>query len=176
MIMILNKPLTILICVLLSTLCFSACSNNDDVEANNTFSIDGVNCSIHSATCSFHGTITDILGEFEIPPHGAFSMQFIFDETLHIFSFSIDGLSSYDVINIGENFVSDGAVDVNEFRRLTAIGLSTRYGGEDGKLTITEKGSDYVIVSFDNFSFVKDTGNSESQYTINGKVKFIDII
>lgn len=162
---------------ILCALTFISCSSNDDeVNTNNSFVIDDEKCSIHSATCSFHGTITDILGEFEIPPHGAFSMQFIFDETLHIFSFSIDELSSYDVINIGENFVSDGAVDVNEFRRLTAIELSTRYKEEDGKLTITEKGSDYVIVSFDNFSFVKDTGNSESQYTINGKVKFIDII
>ena len=43
--------------------------------------VNGEKCGIHDAICSFHGTISDDLGEFEIPPHGGFIMQFEFDES-----------------------------------------------------------------------------------------------
>lgn len=173
----LKKYFSILVCVLLGTLAFSSCSSDDEEDggSNGTFSVNGEKCDIHDASCSFHGTISDDLGEFEIPSHGGFTMQFIFGESLYYFEFSVEGASSSDVIKIGENLVSDGMVDVNYFRRLTSAELSTSYYDEDGKLSISEKGSNYVVVNFDNFSFIKDTGKSETKYTINGKVKFIDI-
>ena len=164
------------IVVLLSFLSFSSCSNDDDNDGSNgSFSINGEKCEIHDASCSFHGTISDDLGEFEIPPHGSFTMQVVFDESLYYFSFSIDDASSSDIIKTGETLVPDGIVNVDAFRQITMAELSTRYYDEDGNLSISEKGSNYVVVNFNNFSFIKDTGKSETQYTINGKVKFIDI-
>ena len=159
---------------LLSTLSMSSCSNDDDNDiSNNKIVVNGEDCKIDYASCSFHKTIYDDLGEFEIPPHGSFTMDLIFDESLYQFKFSIDGTYSSNVINIGENCVDD--VDVTAFKMLTSIELSTRYYDEDGNLSISEKGSNYVVVNFNNFSFIKDTGKSETQYTVNGKVKFTDI-
>ena len=171
-----QKFFTSIVVVLLSALTFTSCSSDDDEGGSNgSFSVNGEKCGIHDASCSFHGTISDDLGEFEIPPHGGFTMQFEFDKSLYYFEFSVDGASSSDVIKVGENLVTDGMVNVGDFRQITSIGLSTRYYDEDGKLSISEKGSNYVVVNFDNFSFIKDTGKSETKYTINGKVKFIDI-
>ena len=171
-----QKFFTSIVVVLLSALTFTSCSSDDDEGGSNgSFSVNGEKCRIHDASCSFHGTIRDDLGDFEIPPHGGFTMQFEYDESLYYFEFSVDGISSSDVIKVGENLVTDGRVDVGAFRRITSIGLSTRYYDEDGKLSISEKGSNFVVVNFDNFSFIKDTGNSETKYTINGKVKFFDI-
>ena len=159
-----QKFFTLIVVILLSTLTFSSCSSDDDEGGSNgSFSVNGEKCRIHDASCSFHGTISDDLGEFEIPPHGGFTMQFKFDESLYYFEFSVAGASSSDFIDVGD------------FRQITSIELSTRYYDEDGKLSISEKGSNYVVVNFDNFSFIKDTGKSEAKYTINGKVKFIDI-
>lgn len=166
----------ILYFVLFSIFSFLSCVSDDGENVlNNIILINGKKCEIHDASCSFHGTISDDLGEFEIPPHGGFTMQFKFDESLYYFEFSVDGASSSDFIEVGENLVVDGMVDVGDFRQITSIELSTRYYDEDGKLSISEKGSNYVVVNFDNFSFIKDTGKSEAKYTINGKVKFIDI-
>lgn len=171
-----QKVFTTSIIVLLCILTISSCSSDDDNNGSNgSFSINGEKCEIHDASCSFHGTISDDLGEFEIPPHGSFTMQVVFDESLYYFSFSIDDASSSDIIKTGVNLVSDGIVSLDAFRQITMAELSTRYYDEDGKLSISEKGSNYVVVNFDNFSFVKDTGKSETRYTINGKVKFIDI-
>lgn len=171
-----QKFFTSIVVVLLSALTFTSCSSDDDEGGSNgSFSVNGEKCRIHDASCSFHGTISDDLGEFEIPPHGGFTMQFKFDESLYYFEFSVDGASSSDFIEVGENLVVDGMVDVGYFRQITSIELSTRYYDEDGKLSISEKGSNYVVVNFDNFSFIKDTGKSEAKYIINGKVKFIDI-
>ena len=58
---------------------------------------------------------------------------------------------------------------------LTSSELSSRYSDEVGKLSIVEKGSNYVVVRFENFSFIKDTGKSETKYVMNGEVKFSDI-
>ena len=171
-----HKLFTKFAIVLFCVLSLSSCSNDDDNGGSNgNFSINGKKCEIHDASCSFHGTISDVLGELEIPPHGSFTMQFIFDESLYYFSSSIDGASSSDIIKVGQNLVSEGKVSVGDFRRITSIELSTRYYDEDGSFSISEKGSNYVVVNFNNFSFVKDTGKSETQYTFNGKVKFIDI-
>lgn len=148
--------------------------DGEDVS-NSYISVNGENCDISDASCSFHGTIVDDLGEFEIPPHASFTMHLVYDETFYWFSLNVDGASSSDVINLNENLVTDGNVDVDSFRMFSSFELSTRYYDEDGKLSIVEKGSNYVVVKFDNFSFIKDMGNSETKYVINGKVKFSDI-
>lgn len=171
------KRLFIITANVLLAICFVTSCSSDDTsdDATDSFLVNGETCKIYDASCSFHGTIRDDLGEFEIPPHASFTMQLEFDETLYYFSFSIDDMNSEDRIQIGKNLVSDGAVDVNGFRRLTSAELSTRYSDESGKLTISKKGNGYVIVDFSNFSFIKDTGKSETKYTLKGDVKFYDI-
>ena len=173
----LKNYFTILICVLLGTLTFSSCSSSDDDESasNGSIFVNGEECEIYYTGCSFHGTISDSEGEFTIDPHGSFTMELIYDESLHLFNFSVDNLYSSDIIKVGENYVAEDKVDVTSFRGISSFELSTSYYDEDGKLSISEKGSNYVVVNFDNFSFVKDTGKSETKYTINGKVKYVDI-
>lgn len=173
-----KKLLGTVACLLFSVSLFSSCSGSDDEPGDGgggSLIVNGESCRIHSATCSFHGTIVDNLGEFEIPPHGGFNIQLEYDGSLYYFEFSVDGLSSQDRIQIGQNLVDDGLVEVHGFHRLTSAELSTRYSGEDGRLAIKKKGDSYVVVDFSNFSFVKDTGKSETTYTMKGEVKFSDI-
>lgn len=167
---------TIFIFVFFGNFVFSSCENNN-IENDTEYAIlvNGTECKVHDASCSFHKTTYDDLGEFEIPPHGSFTMQFILDKSLYYFDFSVKSVSSSDILEIGKNLVSDDMVDVGDFRQISSIELSTRYYDENGTLSISEKESNYVVVNFGNFSFIKDTGKSETKYTINGKVKFIDI-
>lgn len=167
---------SVFVALFLCSLTFVSCSSDDEGGGSDSYIVvNGVGCDIHDAQCSFHGTISDDLGEFEIPSHASFTMQLIYDESLYYFSFTVDGASSSDVINLNENLVTDSNVDVDSFRMLTSSELSSRYSDEDGKLSIVEKGSNYVVVRFENFSFIKDTGKSETKYVMNGEVKFSDI-
>lgn len=154
-----------------------SCSDDDgnDASNDNFIVINGQKSKIvGDCLCDFVKGHHIMDGEIYIPAHGGFSIDFSFDDSFYRFEFSIDGLSSPDIAKINKNYVSDDEVSVDDFRRISSIELSTSYGDEDGNLFISEKGSDYVVVNFDNFSFIKDTGNREIEYTINGKVKFFD--
>lgn len=169
----------IFIALFTATMLFSlvSCSDDNDNNPNNSFIIiNGEKCNIEGeCMCSFHGRISSEDEEIVIPSHGSFSINPIFNESVYHFEFSINGLSSLDVVKVNENFVSNDNVKVDGFRCISTIELSTSYHSEDGSLSISEKGSNYVIVNFDNFSFIKDNGNRETKYTINGIVKFFDV-
>lgn len=168
-----HNILTILVTIVMS-FGFVSCSDDDNSLSNSFIVVNGEECKIDGeGQCSFHGTISDESGDIVIPPHAGFTLSLNYDESFYYFEFNIDDLNSPDIIN--ENFVLDGKVSVGGFRRYSVIELSTDYYGENGSLSISEKGTNYVVVNFDNFSFIKDTGNREIKYTINGKVKYVDI-
>lgn len=161
--------------ILFSVMSFSSCSDDEENDLNGTLIVNGTNCEVDYANCSFHGKITDEGEEIEIAAGGGFELLFIFEESMHRLEFSINGLSSPDKINIGENYISSNKVSVSGFRDISSIEFDSRFYDEDGSLSISERGSNYVIVDFKDFSFIKDTGKSETKYTFNGKVKFVDI-
>lgn len=164
------------VCLLLSTLTFTACSDDDDDEGgNSSFTVDGESCPINDASCSFvPGSY--FWDDLYVPGSGSFSIHYTKDgDPYYLFDFSIEGLTSKDEVALNKNYVADGSVDVNKIGSVSNVGLSTEYYDEGGKLSITEVGSDYVVVSFESFTFVEEKGSSTTKHTINGKVKFYDI-
>lgn len=170
---------SILVCLLLSTLTFTACSDDDDEgggdggSSNSSFTVDGVKCPISDASCSFGKSYT--VESVSIPAQANFSIEYEYEgDPYYRFEFTIYGLSSIANVDLNKNYVADGSVEVGDFRYLTSIEFNS-FSDEGGKLSIVEKGSDYVVVSFEKFSFVKDNGRNETKHVINGKVKFYDI-
>ena len=101
-----------------------------------------------------------------------FTTNFWYIEGRAEFSFKLADIGSINELKIGKDYVAEEIVEV----------LYMGYYGDyliefddiKGKLTVEEKGDNYIIIRLKDFSFLKSFEGSEraNRFAINGKIKY----
>lgn len=101
-----------------------------------------------------------------------FTTNFWYIEGRAEFSFKLADIGSIDELKIGKDYVAEEIVEV----------LYMGYYGDyltdfddiSGKLTVEDKGKNYITIRLKDFSFLKSFEGSEhaNRFTINGKIKY----
>lgn len=149
----LKNYLTILICVLLSTLSFTACSSDDDEEgdSNSSLTINGE--PYYGSECTFDGTdFTSWLLE-----EGSLVDGFMFD-------FSVDNL---DEIKVGD----EADIDISFFNRTSNVTPSYDWENCGGSVVLDSKTTSTITLRFKNLVIAKE-GKENNGYVLNGSVKY----
>lgn len=158
----LKNYLTILICALLSTLSFTACSSDDDEEGlNGSLTIDGETYRVEMASCS-NGV------QEEYADAGCF-FEAMLGGSEDTYYFTVELVGKYNLNNLksGED-VSDIA-SVYSFHRISNVDFS-RFEDTDGKVIIKSTSNNSITLEFKNYTF--NRRGSNVSYVINGLIEY----
>lgn len=167
-----NNRFILYICIIISALTYSSCSFDEEDNAQN--SGNGIIYVNGKKYKLFYGYP-------EIFPPACYDMSngdlffttnFWYIEGRAEFSFKLADIGSIDELKIGKDYVAEEIVEV----------LYMGYFGDyliefddiSGKLTVEDKGNNYITIRLKDFSFLKSFEGSEraNRFTINGKIKY----
>lgn len=157
----LNK-LRIFAFILIVSLGWSACKNGDEpASGNSTFTIND----------SKVGKILYTLCEISpLPKEIVFEIHFDYkDEGLTSFVFAVPSITSISQLKNGIDLTDD--VVIYKFYSTTGIMIGYQhYQVVDGSLKVKKVDDNVVILKFSNFVFLREFGNKEQTFKVNGNV------
>lgn len=160
------------ICIIISALTCSSCTSDEEDNAQNS----------GNGVIYVNGKKYKLFYDYpEIFPPACydksngdlfFTTNFWYIEGRAEFSFKLADIGSINELKIGKDYVAEEIVEV----------LYMGYFGDyliefddiKGKLTVEEKGDNYITIRLKDFSFLKSFEGSEhaNRFTINGKIKY----
>ena len=101
-----------------------------------------------------------------------FTTNFWYIEGRAEFSFKLADIGSINELKIGKDYVAEEIVKVLYMGYFGEY--LTKFDDISGKLTVEEKGNNYITIRLKDFSFLKSFEGSEraNRFTINGKIKY----
>lgn len=160
------------ICIIFTALTCSSCTSDEDDNAQN--SGNGIIYVNGKKYKLFYGYP-------EIFPPACydkssgdlfFTTNFWYIEGRAEFSFKLADIGSINELKIGKDYVAEEIVEVLYMGYYGDY--LTEFDDISGKLTVEEKGDNYITIRFNDFSFLKSFECSEhaNRFTINGKIKY----
>ena len=164
--------LTAIFCLLMGLVTFTSCSEDGDpfeFPYEGSFNVNGTNCKIMDATCTYD---EDGYEDLFIPPHSTYGIQFHYKEQTYRMEFQVYYASDYTKLTPNEDVAED--VRVLGFYPITYIS-SPRYEELSGKVIVREAKREHIVLEFKDYTFNEDDNGYEQTFKINGAVKFYDL-
>lgn len=146
------------------SLCFSGCSKEDEPEnsSSSTVTINGIKAG------KFLYTVCEISYPAELALEAHFDYA---DEGIMSFDMAVESIKSLSQLRAGMDITDD--IEIYKFYSMSGAFV----GHEDyevlgGSAKITSVSSDAVVVKFNKFRFLRELGNNEQEFIVNGTISY----
>lgn len=167
-----NNRFILYICIIFTALTCSSCTSDEEDNAQN--SGNGVIYVNGKKYKLFYGYPEIFPPACYDKLYGAlfFTTNFWYIEGRAEFSFKLADIGSINELKIGKDYVAEEIVKVLYMGYFGEY--LTKFDDISGKLTVEEKGNNYITIRLKDFSFLKSFEGSEraNRFTINGKIKY----
>ena len=150
---------------------FSGCSKDDDPEDNSSSSltVNGIKVGkFYHTLCEITTYPSYLGGGKEL----ALEAQFVYaDEGIISYDMGVESITSLSQLKPGMDLTDD--IEIYKFYSMTGIIIASHdYEVLSGSAKIESVSSKAVVVRFSKFKFLREIGNNEEEFTINGTISY----
>lgn len=161
------KNLFIGILLITAALNFASCSKDDDPQNSDSekasFTINGTKVS------EMFYTLCEVSYS---PKEVVFEANFKYDNDTYSLDLALPSIKSLDEIKAGDKYDADDFTVYKFYSMSGAFVGSKDYWPTDGTVTIQAVSSKNVVLKFSKFSFVRELGNKQEEFTVNGTISY----
>lgn len=163
------KYLSILLMLFVSLTTLSSCGDDDNDEPENptettsTLTFNGVKVGrIFNTLCEISGSPKEIVFEADFDYS---------DEGMTAFNLAVPTIKSISELEKGMELVDD--ITIYKFYSSTGAFVGyKRYEALDGSIKVQSVTSKEVVLKFNDFEFVRELGNDEQTFKVNGTIAY----
>lgn len=163
-----KRSLQILIFFLFLSCCFVACGIDEPTSEDSSLTINNNNIGkMLNTLCEITEYPSYLGGGKELSMEADFTYN---DDGIMIFNMSVPSIRSLSQLKMGMD-LSD-YITIYTFRPMHVALIDARYNVLSGSATVENISNTALVLKFSNFKILREFGNKEETFTLNGTISY----